>query len=92
MQENKQIELSGNSGQLKFRAVIKEHNVVEHFTMQNLVTNDFFTMREIVKPWLAKGNLPDRYTGFKDKDGRCIFEGDYIIAKDYPFYHLINKN
>lgn len=37
-----------------------------------------FSMRELVIPWLSKGNLPDRYTGGQDKNAIDIYEEDAV--------------
>ncbi len=37
-----------------------------------------FSIRELVIPWLRKGNKPDVYIDSKDKNGVEIYEGDRV--------------
>jgi len=66
--------------EIKFRAVIPEHNIKGHqFTLEALYREKpLFKMRVFVIPWLKAGNTPDRYTGLNDINDVAIFEGDIL--------------
>jgi hypothetical protein len=68
--------------EIKFRAVISPSMTIT-FTLQGLLV-DTFSNRVILIPWLNKGNVPDKFTGLKDRNDREIFESDK--CKIHQFY------
>jgi len=64
-------------GEIKFRAVIPEHNINKVFWLEDLI-NPLFSTREFIIPWLLKGNEPDRFIGHKDKIDNEIYEHDIL--------------
>lgn len=82
---------------MKFRAIIPERNATIYFDLNDLARlsdlNDIprlhekFSTREILVPWLLKGNVPDLYTGQKDEKGKEIYGGDILV----PFPNEYNE-
>lgn len=75
--------------ELKFRAVIPEHNCKIFFTLEDLVTEVIkpfpkFSIREVLIPWLLNGNKPDQFIGLHDCKDTEIYEKD-IIEKEVWF-------
>ncbi len=69
---------------MEFRASISKATIV-HFTLEDLIDpNPPFSIRHLVKPWMQKGNIPDRCLEVKDADGIEIYEHDIVQAINYP--------
>jgi hypothetical protein len=79
--------------EIKFRAIIPEHNAIIYFDLSDLVhpsRKDLFSKREILIPWLLAGNNPDRYSEIKDKKGKDIYERDTVKKDgDWRNYRII---
>ena len=77
---------------MRFRAIIPERNAGIYFDLNDLaILGDLdhiarlgqkFSTREILVPWLLGGNVPDLYTGRKDKNGNTIYGRDIIRYAD----------
>jgi hypothetical protein len=67
------------SREIKFRAVMPERNATVYFTLKDLIDpQPLFSTRELVIPWLRKGNKPDLYISHKDINNVEIYEGDIV--------------
>lgn len=63
---------------MKFRAIINKNTII-FFDFKDLADpKPLFSIRELLKPWLAKDNEPDRFTGLQDSKGNDIYENDII--------------
>lgn len=76
----------------KFRAVITERNATIHFTLADLASPDpLFSIRELLLPWLRAGNVPDQFTGVKDRNRKEVYTSDILKFKLNTKYGLIKK-
>ena len=68
---------------LKFRAIDKRENFKIIFTLQELSEPEpLFSIRELLKPWLSEGNMPDQYIGIEDIIKDEIYTGDILRKED----------
>lgn len=72
--------------ELKFRACIKE-NIIKYFDFKDIASNNLFTNRVLLRPWLSDNNIPDVFTGLKDNTKWV----DLSIKEKEKFINSIHK-
>ncbi len=78
---------------IKFRAIIPERNATIYFDLGEIARlgdlgdierlGQKFSTREILIPWLLKGNIPDLYIRIKDRNGEEAYQKDKVSAWGY---------
>lgn len=71
--------------EIKFRAWDKGHNVMREIQKMSFKNGKMMTYKWSM--WFGEETLsePMQYTGLKDKNGKEIYEGDYLTVSGYNY-------